>query len=474
MSGALSSRLAEAVDQGVRPKSAKLAEVKVGAISSRHDSGGFDSGVADVGESTSVRHSELRAELHAKVLEKLGVELGSNAVSEDELEGMVRSTLTELLGKAETPLTATQRSALMQSITAEVLALGPLEPLLDDESVTEIMVNGPSTIYVERGGRLEQTDTAFSSEAHLRRIIDRIVSRVGRRVDESSPTVDARLPDGSRVNATVPPVSVDGPTLTIRKFSKTAFNVEDLISFGTLTIDAAQFLQAAVESRLNIVVSGGTGGGKTTLLNVLSAFIPASDRIVTIEDSAELRLTQDHVVRMEARPASVEGTGEVTIRDLVKNSLRMRPDHIIVGEVRDGAAFDFLQAMNTGHDGSMGTVHANSTRDALSRLETLTLMAGLDLPQRAIREQIASAVDIVIQQSKLRDGSRRIVAISEITGMEADRISMQDIFIADSQGKLTPAGIIPNCLTRLQDAGAHVDRGMFATDDFSRSVLRGN
>ena len=342
-------------------------------------------------------------------------------------------------------------------------ALGPLRPLVEDDSLTEIMVNGPEMVYVERQGRILLTDVRFDDESHLIRIIDTIVSSVGRRIDQRSPLCDARLLDGSRVNAAIPPVALDGPILTIRKFSKEPYQVSDLIAFGTLTAEAAAFLQACVLARSNVLISGGTGTGKTTLLNVCSGFIPAEERIVTIEDAAELQLHQEHVCRMEARPADVSGEGRITIRDLVINSLRMRPDRIVVGECRGGEALDMLQAMNTGHDGSLTTIHANNPREALARLETLVLMAGMDLPVKAIRQQIAAAINLIVQLSRLKDGSRRITSITEVIGMEGDTITMQEIFKFESRGAdpmtgkivgdFAPTGIRPQIISRLFEMG---------------------
>ncbi|MGA8979480.1 MAG: CpaF family protein, partial [Pedococcus sp.] len=355
------------------------------------------------------------------------------------------------------------------------LGHGPLEPLLRDSEITEIMVNGPDSIYVERAGKLYPVEARFSSDAHLRRTIDKIVGRVGRRVDEASPLVDARLPDGSRVNAVIPPIALDGSLLTIRKFATDPFTDKDLIAFGTFTPQVRDFLSACVRGRRNIVISGGTGSGKTTLLNVVSSFIPDDERIVTIEDAAELQLHQDHVLRLESRPANIEGRGSIPIRELVKNSLRMRPDRIVVGECRDGAALDMLQAMNTGHDGSLTTVHANTPRDSLSRLETMVLMAGIDLPIRAIREQVAGAVDMVIQQARLKDGSRRVTAISEVVGMESDVITMQDLFTFDYsagrdeqgrfKGTLKSTGLRPKFASELLDQGIEL-----AADIFVRGI----
>ncbi|MCW2816360.1 MAG: CpaF family protein, partial [Nocardioides sp.] len=361
-----------------------------------------------------------------------------------------------------------------QEISDDILGYGPIEPFLRDPDVSEVMVNNATRIYLEKKGKLILADATFTDEAHLRRIIDKIVSRIGRRVDESSPMVDARLPDGSRVNAVIPPLAIDGSSLTIRKFSADPLTVDDLINFGTLSPQTADFLDACVRGRLNVIVSGGTGCGKTTTLNVLSSFIPADERIVTIEDAAELQLKQDHVVRLESRPSNIEGKGAVTIRDLVKNCLRMRPDRIIVGEVRDASALDMLQAMNTGHDGSICTLHSNSPRDTLSRMETMVLMAGMDLPIRAIREQVASAVDVVVHQTRFKDGTRRITHITEVERMEGDVITMQDVFVFDnsagfsaegkSLGRMRATGLRPKFLEKMAEVNVRVDPMIFASD----------
>jgi len=352
----------------------------------------------------------------------------------DRVRRTLEETFLSVLESEGIVLGRTERHRLFEAIVAEILGYGPIEPLLKDNTVTEIMVNGPKQVWVERNGKLEKTVIEFDDDDHVMRIIDRIVSPLGRRIDESSPMVDARLPDGSRINAVIPPISLVGPCLTIRKFSRDPLTVDDLIRFGTMTPEIAQFLKACVNARLNIVVSGGTGSGKTTLLNVLSSFIPSDERIVTIENAAELQLRQEHVVTLESQPPNIEGKGEVTIRDLVINALRMGPDRIVVGECRGGEALDMLQAMNTGHDGSMTTVHSNSPRDTLHRLETMVLMAGMDLPVRAIREQIASALDLIIHMARLKDGSRKIVAITEVQGMEGDVIVLQDIFVFEQTG----------------------------------------
>jgi pilus assembly protein CpaF len=368
-------------------------------------------------------------------------------------------------------MTATDRSRVAQEVADDILGHGPLEPYLRDPEVSEIMVNGHDQIYVERAGRLYPVAAAFTDEDHLRRTIDKVVARVGRRVDEASPMVDARMPDGSRINAVVPPVALDGSLLTIRRFAADPLTVHDLISFGTMTPVVADVLDACVRGRLNIVIGGGTGSGKTTTLNVLSGFVPADERIVTIEDAAELQLRQEHVLRMEARPANSENRGEITIRDLVRNSLRMRPDRVVIGEVRDAAALDMLQAMNTGHDGSLTTVHSNAPRDSLARLETMVLMAGIDLPQRAVREQMASAINLIVHQARLKDGSRRITRVTEVQGMEGPVITLQDVFVFDfhagvdgtgrHRGVLRATGLRPRFADGLADRGIFLPPGMF-------------
>jgi pilus assembly protein CpaF len=374
-------------------------------------------------------YAELKTRIHHGVIATVGVELFKQEMTEDLHERVMRS-VTEQLVLDRTPLTREERRQIVREITDDILGYGPLEQLLRDDSVTEVMVNAFNRIYCERAGRIERTTAAFVDNAHLLRIIDKIVSQVGRRVDEASPMVDARLPDGSRVNAIIPPLSLKGPTLTIRKFSRDPYTMNDLANFGSVSPKAAQFLAACVKGKLNILISGGTGTGKTTTLNAMSAFVPEDERIVTIEDAAELQLQQEHVITLESRPPNIEGQGEVRIRELVRNALRMRPDRIIVGEVRGAETLDMLQAMNTGHEGSLTTIHANSPRDALSRLETLVLTAGLDLPLRAIREQISSAFDVLVQITRLVDGSRRITHITEVLRMEADVITLQEIFQA--------------------------------------------
>ncbi len=386
-----------------------------------------------------------------------------------EVRQTIKVMYDEILQEESIILGRRERDALFEVIVAEILGLGPLEPLLADDSISEIMVNGPKKLFVERAGRIQRVNVAFESDEHLMRIIERIVAPLGRRIDESSPTVDARLKDGSRVNAVIPPISLQGPVLTIRKFFKKPLTVEDLIRFGTVTEESIEFLRAAVVAATNVIVSGGTGTGKTTFLNVLSSFIPSDVRIITIENAAELQLRQEHVVTLESRPPNVEGKGAVSIRDLVINALRMRPDRIVVGECRGGEALDMLQAMNTGHEGSMTTIHANNTRDSLSRLETMVLMAGMELPHRAIREQVAAAIDMIVQLERLRDGSRRVVSITEVQGMEGDVITTADIFKFEQSGfedgrvigRLRPTGIRPKFIDRIEQAGIHLPPSTF-------------
>ncbi len=394
----------------------------------------------------------------------------------DEVRRSIQDLFEQILTEENIVLSRPERHRLFEQITAEILGFGPLEPLLQDDTLTEVMVNGAKNIYVERKGKLHRVPVTFESDEHVMRIIDRIVAPLGRRIDESSPYVDARLPDGSRVNAVVPPISLVGPTLTIRKFSKNPITMEQLVQFGSITPEALQFLKACVEARLNIVISGGTGSGKTTLLNVLSSFIPSDERILTIENAAEVQLRQEHVVTLESRPANIEGRGEITIQQLVVNSLRMRPDRIVVGEIRDEAALDMLQAMNTGHDGSMTTAHSNSPRDTLSRLETMTLMAGMDLPVRAIREQISSAVDLVCHQDRMRDGSRRVTYITEVSGMEGDVITTTDIFAFEQTaieegkiiGRLRPTGLRPKFMDKIESSGINLPPSIFGIGERRR------
>lgn len=417
---------------------------------------------------------DLKTRVQNRLLAELDPSMDISKVNE------VRTTIQELfeqvLAEENIVLSRPERHRLYEQIAAEILGFGPLQPLLDDEAITEVMVNGAKNIYIERGGKLHRVPMTFESDDHVMRIIDRIVAPLGRRIDESSPYVDARLPDGSRVNAVIPPISLVGPVLTIRKFFKNPISIEQLVQFGTVTPEALQFLKACVESRINVVISGGTGSGKTTLLNILSQFIPNDERIVTIENAAELQLRQEHVVTLESRPPNIEGRGEVTIRHLVINSLRMRPDRIIVGEIRDEAALDMLQAMNTGHDGSMTTAHSNSPRDTLARVETMTMMAGMELPVRAIREQIASAIDLVVHQERMRDGTRKIVNITEVSGMEGDVITMTDIFLFEQSGyedgkvigRLRPTGLRPKFIDKVEGSGIHLPASIFGIGDRRR------
>jgi pilus assembly protein CpaF len=418
------------------------------------------------------------AALKARALDALVHNLGSRlydaSMTAEQLDTYVVEELGKVLEDEPVPLSRTERETLVAQLGDEVLGYGPIERYLADPTVTEIMVNAGNPIYIERGGRIHKTDARFASEARLRLVIERIVSAIGRRIDESSPMVDARLADGSRVNAIIPPLAIDGPALTIRKFSKTRLTIDDLVGFGTLSTDAAEFLSACVSGRLNILISGGTGSGKTTLLNVLSSMIADNERIITIEDAAELQLDQEHLIRLESRPANLEGRGEVAIRDLVRNALRMRPDRIIVGEVRGAEAIDMLQAMNTGHDGSLSTLHANSPRDALSRIETMALMAGMELPLRAIRDQTASALDLIVHLSRLRDGSRRVTQISEIVGSEGDVVSLSELYGFDYSpgttpdgrhlGGLRPTGLRPTFTERLADVGVELPARLLGID----------
>ncbi|OJX47046.1 MAG: type II secretion system protein E [Chloroflexi bacterium 44-23] len=393
-----------------------------------------------------------------------------------DVKRTIQELFEQILNEENIILSRPERSRMFEQISAEILGFGPLQRLLEDETITEIMVNGAKNIYVERLGKIVREPMAFENDEHVMRIIERIVAPLGRRIDESSPYVDARLPDGSRVNAVIPPISLVGPVLTIRKFAKTPITVDKLIEFGSLTPEAIQFLDACVKARLNIVISGGTGSGKTTLLNVLSGFIPSDERIVTVENAAELQLRQEHVVTLESRPQNIEGKGEITIRQLVVNTLRMRPDRIIVGEIRDEAALDMLQAMNTGHDGSMTTAHSNTPRDTLSRMETMTLMAGMDLPVRAIREQISSAIDLIVHQSRMRDGTRKVVNITDVTGMEGDIITMTDVFVFEQAGfengrvigRLRPTGLRPKFMEKIEQSGIHLPPSIFGIGERRR------
>ncbi len=411
-------------------------------------------------------YADLKGRIQGRLLSELNtLDLGER----DQVRHHIEELFNTILAEESMVLSRTERQRLFEAIVAEILGFGPIEILLSDESISEVMVNGPKDIFVERKGNLVRANVVFESNDHVMRIIDRIVAPLGRRVDESSPLVDARLPDGSRVNVVIPPIALNGPTVTIRKFSKKPLTIEDLIRFGSMTPEIAELLRGCVFGRLNMVVSGGTGSGKTTLLNVLSNFIPDDERIITVENAAELQLQQDHVVTLESRPPNIEGRGEITIRDLVINCLRMRPERIVVGECRGGEALDMLQAMNTGHDGSLTTLHANNPRDSLSRLEVMCLMAGMELPVRAIREQVASALDVICQQSRLRDGSRKIMQITEVQGMEGEMITMSDIFEFEQTGleggkiigRIKPTGIRPKFNQRIEDSGIHIPSSVY-------------
>ncbi len=433
--------------------------------------GGLNAQAPGVNSARENSFYELKRKVQAALIAELDPKMDLSQTQQ------VRRTIEELFGRIldqqGVVLNRQDRVKLFEAVAAEILGFGPIEPLLNDDSISEVMVNGPHQVWVEQHGRLYRTDIRFRDDEHVMRVIDRIISPLGRRCDESQPYVDARLPDGSRVNAVIPPISLVGPVITIRKFSKKPLEPDDLVRFGSVTAPMLEFLHACVAVRLNIIVSGGTGSGKTTLLNVLSRYIPADERIVTIEDAAELQLKQDHVISLESRPANIEGKGRIAIRDLVANSLRMRPDRIIVGECRSGEALDMLQAMNTGHDGSMTSLHSNSPRDTLSRLETMCLMAGMDLPLRAIREQVASALHLVVHQERLKDGSRKITSITEVMRMEGDVISMQDLFVYEQMGiengkvvgRLRPTGIRPSFTEKFEMAGIHLPPSIFGYGD---------
>jgi pilus assembly protein CpaF len=471
----LHDRIKNETNGGAAPEEQQIALATNPAIGEQQRSEG----------SAADPYGELKTRVHHACIAKLGPQLFTTETSENLSERVLRE-VTEQLALDRTPLTREERRRIVREITDDILGYGPLEPLLRDDSVTEVMVNNYDRIFIEREGKLEQSPTTFADNAHLLRIIDKIVSQVGRRIDESSPMVDARLPDGSRVNAIIPPLSLRGPTLTIRKFSRDPYTMDDLINFGTITPKAAQFLAACSRGKLNVLISGGTGTGKTTTLNAISAFVPGDERIVTIEDAAELQLQQDHVITLESRPPNIEGQGEIRIRELVRNALRMRPDRIIVGEVRGPETLDMLQAMNTGHDGSLTTIHANSPRDALSRLETLVLTAGVDLPLRAIREQTASAFDLLVQITRLVDGSRRVSHITEVLRMESEVITLQDIFHAKPPEEneaasghvrllspLSCTGLKPHFLDKMASHGVSLPPNFFDEEESSayRSTL---
>jgi len=417
---------------------------------------------------------DLKTRVQNKLLSELDPTM--DITRTEEVRRTIQDLFEQILAEENIVLSRPERARLFEQIAAEILGFGPLQPLLEDDTITEIMVNGPKNVYIERKGKLHRVPVTFENNDHVMRVIDRIVAPLGRRIDESSPYVDARLPDGSRVNAVIPPISLIGPTLTIRKFSKNPITVDQLIQFGSITQEAIQFLKACVEARLNVLISGGTGSGKTTLLNIMSGFIPDDERIITIENAAELQLRQEHVVTLESRPPNIEGRGEITIRDLVINSLRMRPERIIVGECRGGETLDMLQAMNTGHDGSMTTAHANSPRDALSRVETMCLMAGMDLPVRAIREQTASAIDVICQQERMRDGTRKVTHITEVSGMEGDVITMTDLFVFEQTGvesgkvigRLRPTGLRPKFIDKIEAAGINLPPSIFGIGERRR------
>ncbi len=415
-------------------------------------------------------YAEVKSAIHKKIIEKVDAKLLNDTAEEKKIQAKIAEIVDDTLKEKEIYLSRTDKQNLINYAIDESIGFGPISRFLFDESISEVMVNGPRMVYIERAGKLELTDAQFEDNNHVMRIIEKIVAPLGRRIDESSPMVDARLPDGSRVNAIIPPLALEGPTITIRKFAKIPLDIGKLIENGTLSPEMAIFIEACIKARLNIIVSGGTGSGKTTTLNILSSYIPDDERIVTIEDAAELQLRQEHVVRLESRPANIEGKGAIHIRDLVRNSLRMRPDRVVIGEVRGGEALDMLQAMNTGHDGSLTTGHANSPRDMLARLETMVLMAGMDLPVRAIREQISSAIDIIIQQSRMKDGTRKITYITEIQGIEKETITLQDIFLfqqtgMDDKGRIAgvhkSSGIRPKFFEKLQNARVHLPSNLF-------------
>ncbi|MEI6042944.1 MAG: CpaF family protein [Chloroflexota bacterium] len=432
-------------------------------------------------EAPGNKQDKITQELKGRIQERLIAELEKKRIPVTDDKAVRNNTeeiFAQILSEEPVPLSRTEKQTLLEAILSEIMGLGPIDPLLRDDSISEIMINGPKQVYIERKGKLVKTDVVFQNNEHVMRIVERIVAPIGRRIDESQPLVDARLPDGSRVNIVIPPVAIKGPTITIRKFSKKPLQIEDLIRFGSISARAADFLKNCVVGRLNIVVSGGTGSGKTTLLNVLSNFIPDDERIITVENAAELQLNKDHVVTLESRSANIEGKGEVSIRDLVINCLRMRPERIVVGECRGGEALEMLQAMNTGHDGSLTTAHANSPKDTISRLETMCLMSGMDLPVRAIREQIAAAVQLIVQQERMKDGSRRVTSVTEVDGMEGDIIKMQEIFRfeqtgTDENGKvigqLRPTGVQPRFLEKFETLGLYLPPDTFGAGNMMRA-----
>ena len=449
------------------PKDVTAVDVTSTSVTDAHRSATFFVRPGNDGELSAV--DKLKVDIHHRLIARLDLEALEHMKDEEEITSQIRLAVTDFLRNEVTPLSQAERDEIVEHVVWEVIGLGPIEPFFRDPSVSDILVNNAHNIFVERNGRLTRVPTQFRNDAHLMAVIDRIVSRVGRRVDESSPMVDARLPDGSRVNAIIPPLALDGPVLSIRRFGA-GLHISQLIALGALTKDMELLLAGCVKARLNMLISGGTGSGKTTLLNALSSYIPSTERLISIEDAAELRLQQEHVVRLETRPPNAEGRGEVIARDLVKNALRMRPDRIIVGEVRAGEALDMLQAMNTGHEGSLSTIHANSARDAMSRLETMILMAGTPLPSRAMREQVASALDVIVQVQRFSDGTRRIVSVTEVTGMEGDVVTIQDIFrfrrqgvSADGKviGQFEATGVRPMFVERLRLAGVDFPSGLF-------------
>jgi pilus assembly protein CpaF len=469
--------LLKRIEQGQSRGGDQSPQQKTGSLTSPGNSGEQGGGGLSALQSRRVSapnttpqagtYFDLKTRVQNKLLSELDPSMDISKT--EDVRRTILGLFEQILNEENIVLSRPERQRLFEQISAEILGFGPLQPLLEDDSITEIMVNGPKNIYVERKGKLVRVPVAFEGNDHVMRVIDRIVAPLGRRIDESSPYVDARLPDGSRVNAVIPPISLVGPTLTIRKFSKTPITIEQMISYGSITPEAAEFMKSCVISRCNIVISGGTGSGKTTLLNVLSGFIPSDERILTIENAAELQLRQEHVVTLESRPANIEGRGEITIRQLVVNALRMRPDRIVVGEIRDEAALDMLQAMNTGHDGSMTTAHSNSPRDTISRLETMTLMAGMDLPVRAIREQISAAVNLICHQERMRDGTRKITHITEVTGMEGEIITTTDLFLFEQTGiennkivgRLRPTGLRPKFMDKIEASGIHLPPSIF-------------